>query len=111
VGAGDTLLLIYDLSALEARARLTGAGSALVKPGQPARLLSDQDPVASAEATVGSVAPGGAAGSVEIRMPLEPDTPLRAGSTGYVRVGFGRSTLLGALWWAIRARIRNDLFL
>jgi putative peptide zinc metalloprotease protein len=114
VGPGDTLLVIQDLSQLEARARLVSAGSARVTPGQRVRLISYQRMAAPLEATVTSVsaaAQGGALGALEVRIALPQGNGLLAGATGEASVLWGRSTMLGAIWWAIRSRIRNDLIL
>ena len=114
VGPGDTLLVIQDLSQLEARARLVSAGSARVSPGQRVRLISYQRLAAPLEATVTSVsaaAQGGALGGLEVRIALPQGNGLLAGATGEASVLWGRSTMLGAIWWAIRSRIRNDLIL
>jgi hypothetical protein len=77
------------------------------------RLVSHQAPEAPVEGTVREVAAGAAGerGAVEVRMTLPEGMNLRAGATGYASVEWGRSTLLGALWWSIRSRIRNDLLL
>ena len=114
VGPGDTLLVIQDQSQLEARARLSSAGSARVKPGQRVRLISYQRLAAPLEATVTSVssaARAGEFGALEVRITLPPDARLLAGATGEASVLWGRSTVLGAIWWAVRSRIRNDLIL
>ena len=114
VGPGDTLLVIQDLSQLEARARLGSSGSARVTPGQRVRLISYQSVAAPLEATVTSVssaAGGGEFGELEVRIALPPDSRLRAGATGEASVLWRRSTMLGALWWAVRSRVRNDLIL
>ena len=114
VGPGDTLLVIQDQSQLEARARLSSAGSARVRPGQRVRLISYQRLAAPLEATVTSVsaaARGGDFGALEVRIALPPDARLLAGATGEASVLWGRSTVLGAIWWAVRSRIRNDLIL
>ena len=114
VGPGDTLLVIQDLSQLEARARVSSAGSARVSPGQRVRLISYQRLAAPLEATVTSVssaARDGDFGALEVRIALPPDARLLAGATGEASVLWGRSTILGAIWWAVRSRIRNDLVL
>ena len=114
VGPGDTLLVIQDQSRLEARARLSSAGSARVKPGQRVRLISYQRLAGPLEATVTSVSPaarGGDFGALEVRIALPPTTGLLPGATGEASVLWERSTILGAIWWAVRSRIRNDLIL
>jgi multidrug efflux pump subunit AcrA (membrane-fusion protein) len=114
VGPGDTLLVIQDLSRLEARARLSSSGSGRVMPGQRVRLISYQRLAAPLEATVTSVstaARAGDFGALEVRIALPPDARLLPGATGEASVLWGRSTVLGAIWWAVRSRIRNDLIL
>jgi biotin carboxyl carrier protein len=114
VGAGDTLLVLHDLGALEARLELTAAGSGRVVPGQPVRLIGYQRVEAPFEGTVASVSPAATArslGAVEVRIALPPAAPLLAGATGEASVVWRRSSLLGAVWWAVRSRLRNDLLL
>jgi biotin carboxyl carrier protein len=111
VGAGDTLLLLQDLGLLEARIRLSSAGAVRVAAGQPVRLVSYQRATEPFEGAVASVAPIGAGGPLEARVTLPAATALRVGATGEARVVLRRSTLLGALWWEVRGRIRNDLLL
>lgn len=114
VAPGDTLLVIADLMGLEARISLRSAGASQIVPGGRVRLISAQAADHPVEGVVREVAPAGigaAGGAVEVRMTLADDAPLRAGATGMARVEWGRSTLLGSLWWAVRSRIRNDLLL
>jgi biotin carboxyl carrier protein len=111
VGAGDTLLLLQDLGLLEARIRLSSAGAVRVAAGEPVRLVSYQRATEPFEGAVASVAPIGAGGPLEARVTLPAATALRVGATGEARVVLRRSTLLGALWWEVRGRIRNDLLL
>ncbi len=96
VGPGDTLVLVHDLTALEARIELTQAGSAAVQPGQRVRLIAYQAMAEPFEGVIRSVAPAGGGhpfGAIE------------------ARVAWRRSTLLGALWWSVRSRIRSSLLL
>jgi putative peptide zinc metalloprotease protein len=111
VGAGDTVLVIQDLRMLEARVALGKAGSGRVRPGQRVRLIGYENDSAPVEGTVTSVSPAGTSGALEARVELQPQTGLRSGATGLASVIWARSTLLGAVWWAIRSRIRNDLLL
>ena len=85
-----------------------------MRPGQRDRLISYQRLAAPLEAMVSSVsaaARGGDFGALEVRIALPPDARLLAGATGEASVLWGRSTVLGAIWWAVRSRIRNDLIL
>ncbi|MEP6590435.1 MAG: HlyD family efflux transporter periplasmic adaptor subunit [Gemmatimonadota bacterium] len=114
VDPGDTLMMLQDLTTLEARARLSAPGSAQILPGQRVRLISYDDVGAPFDGVVLSVAPVGgadASGALDVRVSMPTTSRLRAGAAGEVRVLWGKSTLLGALWWAIRGRIRNDLLL
>jgi len=111
VEPGDTVLLIYDLDHLEVRGELARAGGAAVVPGQRVRVLPFQDLAGSFDGQVGSVAPVGVNGALQVRIPLPQETRLRPGSTGEFEVVLRRSTVLGAIWWGIRSRIRNDLLL
>jgi hypothetical protein len=50
--------------------------------------------------------------AVELRVAFAaPAAAPPFGATGTALVTVGRSNLLGALWWAVRKRIRNDLLL
>jgi hypothetical protein len=109
---GDTLLLLDRTRGAEARIALAGAGASLAREGQAVRLIAHADPGSRVEGTVGSVATSASAGGVvESRVQL-PDLPsLRPGMTGEARITIRRSTAWGALWWAIRSRIRTDVLL
>lgn len=114
VGPSDTLLMVADLAVLEARIALRSIGSTGIAPGARVRLISHQATDAPLEGIVREVAAAGTEGgrgAIEVRMTLPAGTRLRAGATGLASVEWGRSTLLGALWWSVRARIRNDLLL
>jgi hypothetical protein len=112
VSVGDTLLLLDRTRGAEARIALAGAGASLAREGQAVRLIAHADPGSRVEGTVGSVATSASAGGVvESRVQL-PDLPsLRPGMTGEARITIRRSTAWGALWWAIRSRIRTDVLL
>jgi putative peptide zinc metalloprotease protein len=114
VGPGDTLLVIADLTALEARIALRSPGSTRITPGRRVRLVSHQAAEAPLEGVVREVATAGTSaerGAIEVRMTLPEGSRLRAGATGHASVEWGQSTLLGALWWSLRAQIRSDLLL
>src|SRR5262249_19700345 len=108
------LLVLHDLGGLEARLELRTAGSARVVPGQRVRLIGYQRVEAPFEGTVASVsaaAPARSLGAGEVRVALPPAAPRRAGGTVQASRVWRRSSLLGAIWWAIRSRIKNDLLL
>ena len=111
--AGDPVLRLAALDRLEVRLVLDRAGAGRVRAGQPAHLISLVGSRSTRTATVAAVAPA-----------VVPDTPVEArvwvagepdgllpGSTGEVKVTVRRSNMLGAFWWGIRKRLRNDLFL
>ena len=104
---------VATLDALEARIALKQAGALNVRPGQVVHLISYADGARPEDATVIGVAPTsvGGEGAIEIRVPLRRDTGWRAGATGEASIELRRSTALGALWWGVRRRIRNDILL
>ena len=90
----------------------SGAGASLVRPGQRVRVVSHADPALRLETTVGSVAEAASAdGTIESRVPLPLRPGLRAGMTGSARIQLREATIWGALWWALRSRLRTDLLL
>jgi len=93
---------------IELRVILEPAGATLVRPGQPAALISYADVGRPMRAEVASVS---AAGVLEARVRVTGDAVLRAGVTGEAKVTVRRSSLFGALWWGIRKRVRSDLLL
>ena len=99
---------------MELRIILTGPGAAAVQPGQTVHVVSYANVARPVEARVLTVAAAGRAvpaGDVEIRARLPQGDAWRLGVTGEARVELARSTVLGALWWSVRARVRSDLFL
>jgi hypothetical protein len=63
-------------------------------------------------ALVRSVSPAaGAGGGVEARVRLPTGPAWRAGVTGEASIRLRRSNLLGALWWGVRQRVRQDILL
>ena len=116
LAAGDAPLALGDPDSVEVRIALTGAGAALARPGQEAHLVSYADvaePVVARVASVSSAGPaaGGRAGGVEARVRLARTAAWRPGVTGEARIALARSTVLGALWWAVRARLRPEVLL
>ena len=75
------------------------------------------DPAQPINALTAAVSPAGRgqagndAGAIEARIPVRLEGPWRAVATGEASVEIQRSTLLGALWWAVRKRVRSDLLL
>ena len=107
---GDTLLVVSDLARLEAIVRVRGAGAAGVREGQRVRLVSYADVARPVEGEVATVSPvAGDTRAVEARVRLDSSWP--AGATGEARITWRRTTLLGALVWAVRSRVRGDLLL
>ncbi len=111
VSLGDTLLRLAE-DRIEARIALAGAGASLAREGQRARLIAHADPGVRLDATLASVAPAASPdGMVESRVPLVGTETLRLGMTGEASIRLRESNLWGALWWAIRSRIRTDVLL
>jgi putative peptide zinc metalloprotease protein len=111
LAAGAPALALVDADSVEARVALRGAGAALVRAGAPVRLVSHADVAHPVQASVWSVAPLGTEGGVEARVRLPRAGAWRPGVTGEASVRLGSSTVLGAAWWAMRARLRSDLLL
>jgi cobalt-zinc-cadmium efflux system membrane fusion protein len=112
VSVGDTLLRIAGVRGAEARLALTGAGASLARAGQRARLIAYADPGLRMEAPVASTAEAASAdGSLESRVVLPAGLGLRPGMTGDARVLLREATVWEAVWWAVRSRIRSDLWL
>ncbi len=112
VSLGDTLLHLHGAGEVEARIALAGAGASLAREGQPVRLVAHADPRVRLEVPVASVgASASAGGEVESRVRLPRNSALRPGMTGEARITLRQSNAWGALWWAIRSRIRTDVLL
>ncbi len=112
VSLGDTLLRLAGSSGVEARIALDGAGASLAHEGQRVRLIAHADPRFRVEAAVASVAASASPGGmVESRVRLAGGETLRPGMTGEARITLRQSNAWGALWWAIRRRIRTDVLL
>jgi putative peptide zinc metalloprotease protein len=114
VVAGDAIMRVAMLDSLEARVALARAGAASVRPGQVVHLISYSaaHPLA---ATVGAVAPVGSGqserGTIEARIAVDSSAGWRAGATGEASIELRRSTVLAALWWNVRQRLRGDILL
>ena len=103
LGAGDTI---------ELRVRLERAGATLVAPGQRAAVFVATNGGRTFEGHVSTVAEAGTVQQLEARLHMAGDARgLRAGVTGEARITVRRSSVWGALWWAIRKRVRSDLLL
>ena len=106
---------LADPDSVELRIRLSGAGAALVRPGQPLSVISHADRAHPLATRVLSVSPRGDAaggrGAVEARVRLARSDAWRPGVTGEGSVRVRESTLLGAFWWEVRSRLRTDLLL
>jgi multidrug resistance efflux pump len=113
---GDTLLQLADLTGVEAIIRLRGSGAVNLRPGNPVKLLSYRDAARPLEGVVDAVSPvadatGRASGTVEVRIRLNADAISLAGATGEARVTWRRASLLAAVVWSVRSRLRSDLLL
>ena len=112
VSLGDTLFRLAGTDGIEARIALEGAGASLARQGHQVRLIAHADPTFRVESAVTSVAASASAGGrVESRVRLASMEALRPGMTGEARITLRRSNVWGALWWAIRSRIRTDVLL
>ena len=111
VEAGDRVLEVGQPDSVELRIALAGAGASRVRPGQPVELLPYADPGARIRTRVGTVAAAGSAGSVQARIRMAGGGWLRPGMTGEASVTLRSSNVWGALWWAIRRRVRTDILL
>jgi len=113
VEAGDRMMHLATLDTLEARVALARAGAANVRAGQVVHLIAYGDVANPVDAVVTGVAAAGdrGQGTIEVRVPVRQATGWRAGATGEASVELRRSTALMALWWNIRQKIRNDLFI
>jgi multidrug efflux pump subunit AcrA (membrane-fusion protein) len=112
VDFGTPILSIATVDSIEARVSLLGAGATRVRAGQVARLITDADPSGSIAASVGAVSTAGRdAGAIEARIPIRAAGSWRAAATGEASVEIQRSSLLGAIWWTMRQRVRGDLLL
>jgi hypothetical protein len=112
VWVGDTLLRLAGAEGLEARLALAGPGASLARPGQRARLIAHADPGRRLDASVTGVAEAASPdGTLESRVLLPAALGLLPGMTGEARVVLRDATVWGALWWAVRSRIRADILL
>lgn len=112
---GAVIARVVDDDSLDVRVRLDRAGSALVRPGQAARVISYADvgePLRAVVTSVATAAAGpGASGAIEARVHVRSGGGWRPGTTGEARITVGRGSVARALWWGIRKRLRSDLLL
>ena len=113
VELGDTVLELADPDRLEARVALHGPGAVLVRTGLQARLVSHADPGRRLVASVAGMAltATDSLGSMEARVPIAGGAGLRPGMSGEASIVLRQSNVWGAVWWALRRRIRTDLLL
>jgi putative peptide zinc metalloprotease protein len=119
--SGDPVAHLLGADSVEARIPLSRAGASLIEVGQRVRLVSHADPgspitetLTGVAAAAGAGAAGGAEGdhALEARVRLPGGSGVwRPGVTGEAKITLRRSTIAGALWWAVRSRIRGDLLL
>ncbi|MEO7521614.1 MAG: HlyD family efflux transporter periplasmic adaptor subunit [Gemmatimonas sp.] len=111
---GMPMLYIGSLDSLDVRIRLHGGGAMAARAGMTVSLLLDVDDARRMHArllTVSPIAAQGNAGEVEATVRVPADAVWRAGMRGDAVVRVGRSTIAGALWWAVRTRLRPELLL
>jgi multidrug efflux pump subunit AcrA (membrane-fusion protein) len=116
IEAGDTaVLLLGGPDSLRLSIALERAGATLVRPDMPVELFPFTNPGAGARARVAgvsAVATGGAGpGEITVWAIVPFGSAFRPGGTGEARIAVRRSSVLGAVWWAVRKRFRNDLLL
>jgi multidrug resistance efflux pump len=112
VSIGDTVLELGDPAALEARIALQGAGASLARAGQPVGLMVHSGNGVRLAGTLASVSETArSGGDLEGRVRLAASADLRPGMTGEASVVLRRSNLWGALWWAVRRKLRSDILL
>lgn len=114
VPTGMPLLHIGSLDSLDVRVRLRGGGALAARAEMPVSLLLDVEGAHSVRTRLLRVSPIAAAdgaGEVEAIVRVPADNEWRAGTSGRAIVRVGRSTIAGALWWAVRTRLRPELLL
>ncbi|HEX9727329.1 MAG TPA: HlyD family efflux transporter periplasmic adaptor subunit [Gemmatimonadales bacterium] len=112
IPAGDPVVRLLVADSVEVRLQIGKAGAASLEVGQAVELITHvgQRRRVAARLSGVSVAAGGQAVEARARV-VRGAGDLRPGVTGLARITVRRSTLGGALWWALRKRIRNDLLL
>ena len=116
VTAGTPLVQLGAADSIEVRITLHGGGAASVSAGQRVSIISDIDAGHPRTLVLGSVSVvadsvRGRHGAVNARLRIAASTVWRPGTRGLARVTIGRTTVFGALVWAVRTRIRPGLLL
>ncbi|MES2522479.1 MAG: HlyD family efflux transporter periplasmic adaptor subunit [Gemmatimonadota bacterium] len=115
VQPGTLLLQLGRVDSLELRLQFHGAGAASLRDGDAVSLLVDADAGQATRATLTRVravaARVGGVGVTEAIVVLPATAEWRAGTRGHARVRLGMSTVGGSMLWALRSRMRPDLFL
>ena len=119
VDFGTRILTIATVDSLEARVALDGAGATRVRAGQSVKLVAYADPASQVFSSIagvssagrGSSGAGNDAGAIEARVPIRTEGAWRVAATGEAKIEIQRSSLLGAMWWAVRQRVRGDILL
>ena len=112
INAGQTVLMLGEPDSVEVRIRLRGSGATLVRPGQPVEMLSLADVAHPVRGTVASVSRAAVSRQeIEARVRLPAQSAWRPGAGGAASVVIRRSNIAGALWWAMRKRVRSDILL
>jgi hypothetical protein len=115
--AGDSLARLSGApDTVELRIALERAGATLERAGQAAAGFPYSDPRAASRVRIASVAAAGAppdanGSELEARVRIAGGAAWRPGVTGEVQVVVRRSNVFGAVWWALRNRVRSDLLL
>ncbi len=109
--AGVPVARVAVLDSLELRIALRDAGASGVRAGAAARCISDGAPAHRVSTRVLDVSAMDAGAAPEARVLVAGTAGFRLGETGEARVRLRTSTIWGALWWAVRIRVRNDLLL
>ena len=114
VSPGESLLVIAALDSVEVRIALVGAGATRVQPGQVVHLVSYADvaaPWTGRVVEISAAGSGSGRGAIEARVRLAAGGAWRPGALGEASIELGRSTVIGALVWKLRQRVRGDLWL
>ena len=112
INAGQTVLTLGEPDSVEVRIRLRGSGATLVRPGQRVDMLSLADVAHPVRGTVTSVSREAVSRQeIEARVRLAAQPAWRPGAGGSASVIVRRSNIAGALWWAVRKRVRSDILL
>lgn len=109
--AGSVIARIAATDSLELRIALDAAGASGVRAGDVARVISDAAPGRHVTTPVATVSAMGDGPAPEARVRVPAADGFRVGERGEARVRLRTSTVWGAVVWAVRRRLRNDLFL